>query len=267
MHPIERLRYVARAGGVDQTMLVRETAGALGSLGFDPAGLVTSCRRLVGRHPMAGALWTLASRVLTAPDPMQEEWDFADELEEDPTARELAALIPDDAVVLVIGWPDVIPAALVRRGDVRVLVVDAFGEGSGLCRQLDSRDVEAIDIPLTGIGAAAANCDVVLLEAAMTGPEGAVAPSSSLAIAATAKHHGVPVWMTVPVGRALPPSLWEYATAPLRGAETWENDEDIVPVELIDAIVGPIGMRPGDELMLRCDAPLAPELLRGPGVV
>ena len=32
MHPIERLRYVARASGADQAMLVRETAGRAGRL-------------------------------------------------------------------------------------------------------------------------------------------------------------------------------------------------------------------------------------------
>ena len=31
MHPIERLRYVARASGADQELLVRETAHALGA--------------------------------------------------------------------------------------------------------------------------------------------------------------------------------------------------------------------------------------------
>lgn len=146
-----------------------------------------------------------------------------------------------------------------------MLIVDAFGEGAGLARQLESRDVDAVDIPMTGVGAAAASCDVVLLEAAIAGPEGAVAPSSSLAAAAVAHHAGATVWLTVPVGRALPPSMWEFATATLRGSEPWENDDDIVPVELIDALIGPIGVRPGDELRLRCDGPVAPELLRGLG--
>ena len=36
MHPIERLRYVARSHGGDQRLLVRETAGALSGLGLDP---------------------------------------------------------------------------------------------------------------------------------------------------------------------------------------------------------------------------------------
>ena len=54
MHPIERLRYVARASGADQAMLVRETAGALAAFADDPAGLVTACRRIVVPPPGVG---------------------------------------------------------------------------------------------------------------------------------------------------------------------------------------------------------------------
>ena len=38
MHPIERLRYVARASGADQAVLVRETAQALAAFRDDPSG-------------------------------------------------------------------------------------------------------------------------------------------------------------------------------------------------------------------------------------
>ena len=71
MHPIERLRYVARSSGADQALLVRETAGALAGLGFDPPGLVTACRRILDRHLASGPLWWLCARVLTANDPLQ----------------------------------------------------------------------------------------------------------------------------------------------------------------------------------------------------
>ena len=54
VHPIERLRYVARARGADAESLVRETAGALRGLGLDPSGLVVACRRIVERHPTSG---------------------------------------------------------------------------------------------------------------------------------------------------------------------------------------------------------------------
>ncbi len=79
MHPIERLRYVARSSGAPQAVLVRETAAALGGLGFDPAGLVTACRRVLDRHPTSGPLWWLCSRVLTAVDDADlEGWRCAD---------------------------------------------------------------------------------------------------------------------------------------------------------------------------------------------
>ncbi|MEZ5280528.1 MAG: hypothetical protein R2770_08630 [Acidimicrobiales bacterium] len=264
MHPIERLRYVARAGGVDQAMVVREAAGALGALGFDPAGLVTSCRRLVSRHPMAGALWVLASRVVTSADPMREAWAVVDELDRDHTARELAAALPDGAGVTIIGWPDTIPSGLVRRGDLRVLVVDQFGEASGLVRQLEDRDVDAEDVPMVGLGGAVRSTDIVLIEASMAGEEGVVASSGSLAAAATARATGARVWAVIAADRVLPPSTWRFATSSLRGPEPWGDDDEIVPLDMIDSIVGPVGLRDAAELRLRTDCVVAPELLRTP---
>ena len=172
MHPIERLRYVARASGADQAMLVRETAGALAAFADDPAGLVTACRRIVSRHPGSGPLWWLCSRVLTATEPMREAWTASDELDEDRTGAALAHAMPDDATVCVIGWPDLVGEALRRRGDLDVLVVDALGEGSGLVRVLERADVAVTDVPVTGTAAAAAAADLVLLEGERRRPGG-----------------------------------------------------------------------------------------------
>jgi hypothetical protein len=47
MHPIEHLRYVARATGADPVALVSETAQALFGLHMEPAGLVLAARRIV----------------------------------------------------------------------------------------------------------------------------------------------------------------------------------------------------------------------------
>ena len=66
MHPIERLRYVARASGADPSVLVRETASALAAVAADdPIGLVPACRRLVDRHLTSGPMWWMVARVLT----------------------------------------------------------------------------------------------------------------------------------------------------------------------------------------------------------
>jgi len=105
MHPIERLRYVARASGADQTLLVRETAQALSAFHDDPAGLVAAARRIVDRHPTSGPLWWLCSRVLTAPDSHHEAWDAVDEISDDRTATELAYALEADSTVCLVGWP------------------------------------------------------------------------------------------------------------------------------------------------------------------
>src|SRR5436305_1059848 len=61
MHPIERLRMVARAAGEGPTLVAQEAAGALVAFGDDPAGLVTACRRLGGRQPTSRPRWWLAA--------------------------------------------------------------------------------------------------------------------------------------------------------------------------------------------------------------
>src|SRR3954447_14128720 len=98
MHPIERLRYVARATGADPTVLVRETAGALAAVASEErVGVVPACRRLIDRHLTVGPMWWLAARVLPAADPVGEAWVAADELDRDTTAAQLVRHLPDEA--------------------------------------------------------------------------------------------------------------------------------------------------------------------------
>ena len=234
MHPIERLRYVARASGAPQAVLVRETAAALGSLAFDPAGLVTACRRVLDRHPASGpAVVAGGPGAHDLGDPDEEGWRCADELDDDPTADELAHALPDDATVCVLGWPELVGEALARRGDVEVLAVDALGEGSGLVRRLRYAGVDATDVPVTGLGAAAAGADLVLLEASATGPDGVVAVAGSRAAAAVARHAGVPVWVVAGLGRRLPAPLFGALldrVAAEHAGEPWESPDELVPV-------------------------------------
>jgi hypothetical protein len=263
VHPIERLRYVARASGVGQATLVRETAGALSGLGFDPAGLVTACRRIVDRHPTSAPLWWLCARVLTAGDPLGEAYRAADEIDMDPTGAQLARALPDEATVCLLGWPELAAEAVVRRGDLDVLVVDALGEGSGLARRLRRSDVDAIEVPQAGLGAAAAAADLVLLEASAIGATGAVAIAGSRGAAAVARHAGVPVWLVGGVGRILPTRMWEALLARLdEGSEPWDADDEFVPIDLVDQLCGPAGPEPPAAGLRRIDCPVTPELFR-----
>jgi len=266
MHPIERLRYVARSSGAPMSMLVRETAGALGGLGFDPAGLVTACRRVLDRHPTAGPLWWLAARVLTTVgDPDEEGWRCADELDDDPTVDELVHALPADSTVCVLGWPELAGEALARRGDAEVLAIDSLDEGAGLVRRLRFDGVDAVDVPVTGLGAAVAAADLLVLEASATGPDAIVAIAGSRAAAAVARHAGVPVWAVAGLGRRLPGPLFgallDRLTAEQRG-EPWEGVDEVVPADLLDRVAGPVGPIEPALALANADCPVAAELLR-----
>jgi len=264
MHPIERLRYVARASGVSQRVIVQETASALASFGSDPQGLVTACRRIVSRQPTSGPLLWFAARVLTAGDPVNEIWEAAGLLQADPTASELAHALPQDSSVTVLGWPDEIGEALPRRGDVEVFVVDTLHEGSGFVSRLIRSDVEAIDVPLSGLGAAAAASTLVLLESPAIGPSEFLAVAGSRAAAAVARHAGVPVWLVGGVGRLLPERMWDGLRTRVEAInEPWDASDEVVPLDLVDCIVGVRGPEPVAEAMRRIDCPIAPELFKG----
>jgi hypothetical protein len=265
MHPIERLRYVARASGADQGLLVRESAGALASFADDPHGLVVACRRIIDRHPTSAPLWWLCSRLLTADDGYREAWRAVEELERDQTARHLASALPEGVTVCALGWPEHIAEALVRRGDLDVLVVDVLGEGSGLVRRLVNNGADAFDVPQAGLGQAVVASDVVLLEASAVGPGELLAVTGSLAAAAVARHRGTDVWMAAGVGRVLPARVWDAMQDRLALAcpDAWEADDELMTLGLIDRVVGPNGPETPADTLRRADCPVAPELFGG----
>ncbi len=263
MHPIERLRYVARASGADQAVLVRETASSLVTFRDDPAGMVMACRRMLARHLTSGPLWWLTSRVCCAVDPMQEAHRAADLFDADRTARELALALPEDVTVCVLGWPEVVARALPARGDLEVLVVDIHHEASGLVRRLQQVDVDAVEVPLSGLGAAAASSHVLLIEPAIMGPEALIAVAGTRAAAATTSQAGGEVWAVAGIGRLVPQAVWEVVAA-RHGAddEPWELDDEVVPIELISRVVGPGGLFEVTDAVAACDTPVAPELFK-----
>lgn len=260
MHPIERLRYVARAGDVDPAVLVQESAAALAGLGDDPGDMLLSCRRLLARHPASGPLWSLAARMLTAPDMRSEAYRYCSAVEEDATPRVLANELPDEARVTVLGWPDLIGEALRRRGDVEVLVVDARGEGSSFARRLQSVDVDAEEVDESGLGAAASRSSVVVLETSAMSEAGAIAVPGSLAAACVARAFGIPVWLVAGEGRVLPPRLFDVMIKRLPDVAPWGAADELVPTELVDVVIRPTGAVAVDVALAAPDCPPAPEL-------
>lgn len=266
MHPIEHLRYVARAQGADASSLVEETAHALGSLHFDPSGLVVACRRIVERHPFTGALWWLCANVVTSAEPFEAVWELADDIRSDRSGPELAASLPDEAVVVTIGDPDVIGDGLIRRGDVRVLAFDAGHTATSFVRRLERYDVDVEPVDSGVAGVAVRHADVVLVEALAVDSGRAVVPAGSSTIAGVASAFGTDVWLVAGVGRRLPSGFLDAMVAKVDalGAEIdpWDLDVEVLPTSVFTHVVGPHGKVPMGPPAIVADCPMAHELLR-----
>ncbi len=254
---------VARAEGENPGLVAQEAAAVLAACADVPAALVTGCRRLVDHQATSGPVWWLAARMLAASDPVEEAWRSADQLGNDATPAALAYHLPSDLQVVVVGWPDQAAAALARRGDCNVLVLDAIGTGGGLARFLRRAGTDAIVVDHSGLGAAVVAAGLVLLEAAAVGPDGLLAAAGSLAAAAVGHQAGIPVWAVAGVGRVLPQPLWQAMVGRwAAGPDPWDRAEDVVPLTLVDRIVGPDGPQSVAEAVGRADCPPVPELTR-----
>lgn len=260
MHPIEHLRYVARSSGGDQRTLVRETASAMRSMAFDPSALVVACRRITERHPTSGPLWWLCSTVLTAPDPIATAVRLANALVDDTTPDALVDALPEDATVCVIGWPDLAGDAILRRGDITVLVVDADDEGSSFVRMLQRNDVECEVVSAAGLAGAVVSSDVVLVEAFAAAGDEFLAAAGSRAAASVGYCSDVPVWGVVGLGRCLPQQLFTNMTARVYDRrQPWDAGVDVVPLGLLGTVARPSGLVVAEPFPAEC--PLATELL------
>jgi translation initiation factor 2B subunit (eIF-2B alpha/beta/delta family) len=263
VHPIEHLRYLARAQGADSSSLVREAASALGSLRADHANLVVACRRIVERHPEVGPLWSMCARLLTADDPHELAWNIAAEVDDEPASHRVAASFDDDMTVLTIGWPEVAGAALMRRGNVNVLCADSRHEASAFMQRLERFDVPCEPIPTESLARAAHRADVVVVEATAASSHRVIAPVGSHVLAAVARSVGTPVWLVAGVGTRLPS---EYVDAigelVIDAAPSWNIGVDDLPLDLVTHVAGADGLATDVVAALRPDCPFAPELLR-----
>ena len=135
-------------------------------------------------------------------------------------------------------------------------MVDTLDEGSGFARHLVTRDVDSVDVPLSGLAAAASEADLVLLDVLAGGPEEVLAVAGSHAAAAVAQSAGKPVWAVVGVGRLLPARMWDALVDRVtRPADPWDLDEERLPVALVDRVVG---VRASSRSRTPCAASTAP---------
>ncbi|MFT7474150.1 MAG: hypothetical protein ACI81L_001071 [Verrucomicrobiales bacterium] len=92
MHPIERLRYVARAGAAPDQILVAESVPAFAAFADDPRAMLVALRQLVTRQPDSPGLLGLAAHMVQSLDPVDAGWVFSNELEFDTTSEVAASI-------------------------------------------------------------------------------------------------------------------------------------------------------------------------------
>jgi hypothetical protein len=292
MHPIERLRWVARSPEGEASLVAAEAADALAGFADDPAGLVIASRRLIERRPALAPLWWLASRVLCSLEPAFEAMDAAADLERDRTAVVLAGDLPGGTIAIV-GWPDQAGAALRMRGRMgagedaadRVVVVpsgNARGTGGappttaagaatdswGCADWLQGHGVDARLLRAGEVVPAGRRCVLALLEATAVGPDSFLAATGSAALAAAAREAQRPVWLVAGVGRVLPGPLYDALVRRVgddaRGLHQpppTHTAYEVVPLDAVDEVAGPAGPVPRPQLT-RPSCPVAAELLR-----
>ncbi|MEO7371708.1 MAG: hypothetical protein ABIZ69_12635, partial [Ilumatobacteraceae bacterium] len=168
--------------------------------------------------------------------------------------------------VCVVGWPDLIGEALLRRGDSTVLAIDIDDDGGGssaFVRRLQRADVDAEIVPAAGIAAAVLASDVVVVEALAAGDAELLATPGSRALASVGYCAEVPVWAVIGRGRCLPGALFEaMGRRPTELRMPWDAAAEVVPLALAHWVISPDGVVPAGEASLRPECPLSYELLR-----
>jgi hypothetical protein len=216
MHPIERLRWIARAEDEPAASLASEAAWTLAELAeAEPTALLTACRRLLDRHPACGPLWWVSSRVAAADDPVEAARRAAAELCSDPTPDRLAKALrasftADDVVALTV--PAELSLACLeacRPHPVRVLGI-SWSLGRAV-RAISEVASDVTGYPSGDEDEALEGASVLLVEALAAGPRAALVDAEAAVAIRAALDASVPAWIVIGVGRALPGRLFEAA--------------------------------------------------------
>lgn len=209
MHPIEHLRYVARATGADATLLTQEAASALAVFANDPHALLTGAKSLLAKQAAVGPVWWMCSRLLIDADARDAARQVARELQDDPTPRAIDDALADGTTIVISGWPDVTLRALIDRPDLHVLVIDVEGQGHSTVRRLDRFDVEAEAVDPAHLAGAVAEADVAIVEVGALGETAGLTDVGGFSLAAVAKASATPTWLVAGVGREIPEAYFK----------------------------------------------------------
>jgi hypothetical protein len=232
VHPVERLRYVTRSGWLPASVLVDETASALVSMGSDPQGLVTACRRVVDHQAASGPAWWLCSRVLGAADPVAEAWHCMDLVNSDETYLHLEDRLSEGSRVIALGSGETMIPALARRGDVETSCSD-----DEIARLLYRHGGEVDHVDLSTLCVLAAEVDAIVIEPVALSSTSLLCPLGTLGPLAVAGLYQRPIWVVAGVGRWLPVPTFEAMVRRIGDDIGPDGPWELVPSSLVTEVV------------------------------
>lgn len=223
MHPIERLRWIARAEDEPAASLAEEAAWTLGELGEqEPIALITACRRLLQRHPGCGPLWWASARLVVANDPLEAGRRAALELCSDATSERIGEALrgyttASDTIVLTAPL-ELVATALESSKPYLLRVVGSSGSLNRSMHALSA--ATSCDVTVWSSGEEHEALDgacVLVVEVLAAGDGGVLVGRGSASVVRLAGRLGVPAWAAIGVGRALPAQLFEAAAERVKG--------------------------------------------------
>lgn len=239
MHPIERLRFVARSEGEDPAEVALAAADALADLASEPRALVLACRRLLDAQAGAAPLWWLSAHILASADPAAAARACARGLAGDGTALELADALPAGTAVVAEAASSAL-GALGERPDCSVALVGTAAELTWALRDLAGGPAggpAAVGYEPDELAAGLEGAGIAVVEARAASPSRLLLGEVGAALASAAAGRGVALWVAAGVGRVLPEPLFDACA---RGAE----QAVVVPAGLADQVAGPSGLVP-----------------------
>lgn len=263
MHPIERLRYVARASDVPGDVLARETAMALAAFVGDDAAMLIACRRILDRQPSAGALVWLAAHALGSPDPNKALWDAVDLLEEDQSLAALAYNLPDDAIVTTVGWAPWADELARKRGDIGFVAIDTDGSVEYRADRAADAGHQVTVVDTEGAAQAMHDATHALITLDALGPNTGLSALGSFGVAAVAAHVNVQVWGIASVGVALADKMYDGLLRRWHeraGDPRYLRAREEVPTALFDAVITTGGSVSAEQAVHQGGCPIVPEL-------
>lgn len=271
MHPIERLRWIARAQGESASTIASEAAWTLGELGMtEPAAVLTASRRLVERHPECGPLWWACAQLIAAEDPYEAAGKVSQALVGDAAAVSLARALRREVassdVVVACVPSDLLRSACNQRRLGGIRLVASYGELRSEIRSFTQGADDVTGYEIEDGEEAFGGASVLCVEPLLASSRGLVVQTGVADVIRMAIDQKVPVWALLAAGRVLPPSIARAAVDLAEAAPpSYGLDLEVVEPAAFAVAVDEEGDSPEvDGALGRVTCPTTPELVPRP---